>query len=299
MVLNENNFIEALFNAMPFGVYVVDVKNYEIIYMNKKLIDAHDNLTGKICYEALYKGSRPCSFCKINDILNKDLTPNGKSICFNYFNEFEDHWYQMHEKAIKWSNGKIVKYSIAVDISELKDTQNSLGEAHAELALKNIELKVLSTTDKLTQISNRMKLDQVLKEEFKRSKRYKRLLSIIIFDIDDFKHVNDNFGHLAGDEVLKKLADTVKSQIRTNDTIGRWGGEEFLVISPELDHENAKKLAEKIRISIENLNFNHTQCTASFGVATMTDEKTISDLIKKSDRALYKAKANGKNQVCN
>ncbi|SLM28349.1 putative Histidine kinase [Desulfamplus magnetovallimortis] len=142
MQLNENNLIETMFDVMPFSVYVVDVNTMEIIHMNRAMIGRRGgNFTGRICYEALYEAESPCIFCKMNEILGQNRKPNGVSVTHDHFDDMDDCWYQIQDKAITWPDGRVVKCSIAVDISELKDMQNHLAEAHAQLALKNRELE--------------------------------------------------------------------------------------------------------------------------------------------------------------
>ena len=145
MLLNENSLIETMFDVMPFGVYVVDVKTMEIIHMNRVMISLRGkNLTGRTCYRALYENDTPCIFCRMDDVLSPDQRPNGHSVTYDHFDDIKDGWFQIQSKAITWPDGRVVMCVIAVDISELKETQNHLAEAHAELALKNRDLERLS-----------------------------------------------------------------------------------------------------------------------------------------------------------
>ncbi len=144
MFLNENSLIETVFDLMPFAVYVVDVNNFEIIHMNKSMMDLRGNRKGELCHNAIYQDDTPCMFCKIHELLDEKNKPNGESCVFEHFDDIDDCWYQIQEKAIVWPDGRIVKCSILVDISELKAAQNHLAEAHAELALKNKALESAS-----------------------------------------------------------------------------------------------------------------------------------------------------------
>ncbi|MBF0200558.1 MAG: response regulator [Desulfamplus sp.] len=142
MQLNENTLIETMLDVMPFAVYVVDIENMNIIHMNRVMVNLRGgNYTGKICHKAIYESDSRCFFCRIDDILDEKGRPNGETITYDHFDEIDDCWYQIQEKAITWPDGKVVKCSIAVDISELKEMQNHLAEAHAQLALKNRELE--------------------------------------------------------------------------------------------------------------------------------------------------------------
>jgi diguanylate cyclase (GGDEF)-like protein/PAS domain S-box-containing protein len=167
-------------------------------------------------------------------------------------------------------------------------------------ALAQQELERISVTDKLTQLFNRLRTDAVLEAEVGRAERYGVKLSVILFDIDHFKQINDSRGHQFGDLVLTGLADELRSNVRENDVAGRWGGEEFLVITPHTELEGAVKLAEKLRQRIQTRPFGDTHqqpVTASFGVAEWHQGDSAGTLLGRADRALYRAKHNGRNRV--
>ncbi len=294
----ENILFETHFDIIPFDIYVVDVTTHSIIYMNRHFKERFGDFTGSCCYKALYELEKPCTFCKIKGLITRDGKPNGKTYIFEHFNEVDDCWYQIQEKAICWPDGHIVKYSIAVDISELKETQNRLAEAHAELVLKTKELEILSATDRLTGVYNRLKLDESLGAELERSNRYGNALSIILLDIDHFKAVNDTYGHQAGDKVLCRLAALFKERVRRTDILGRWGGEEFMILCPETDIASAGALAEQLRLAIEDAPFPvGGKVTVSFGVARHKGGDTVGSVISRADEALYRAKQKGRNRV--
>ncbi|MDX4026836.1 sensor domain-containing diguanylate cyclase [Aliarcobacter skirrowii] len=184
------------------------------------------------------------------------------------------------------------------------DYQTSLEEKilqrTKELYEKNEELERLSITDKLTGLYNRAKLDSVLNIEFEKAIRYNDIFSVIIMDIDFFKSVNDNFGHQIGDDVLKESAKILSSCIRTSDTLGRWGGEEFLIICPNSKQEDAIKLANRINIAIKQHTFSTypKKVTMSLGVASYCSIfKKAEDIVASADIALYKAKQTGRDRV--
>lgn len=167
-----------------------------------------------------------------------------------------------------------------------------------ELEQTNKMLERLSVTDKLTGLYNRQKLDQTLIDEFKRVERYDQGFSIIILDIDHFKSVNDTFGHLAGDSLLVEMSKMLIQDNRKSDTIGRWGGEEFMVLLPSTDETAALSVAEKIRLAIELADFPEVgKITSSFGVTSHIQGDCIESFIYRADKALYKAKYHGRNQV--
>jgi len=159
-------------------------------------------------------------------------------------------------------------------------------------------LKKLASTNKLTGIYNRHKFEEVFKSEIERALRYKHPLSLIMFDIDYFKKVNDTFGYDTGDKVLKDIVNIVKTDIRSIDIFARWGGEEFLVLCLEIKIEDAKVLAQKLRKKIEAFSFNKVgTVTSSFGVTSFTNKDTKDTFIKRGYDALYMAKNKGRNAV--
>lgn len=163
---------------------------------------------------------------------------------------------------------------------------------------RNRALKRLAAIDKLTGSYNRRKFEEIIEREIQRFRRLNKPLSMIIFDIDNFKKINDTYGHNIGDYVLKKIATIVKKTIRKVDYCIRWGGEEFLIISAETDKEKAYVLAERLRKGIQNFKFNNVaQITISCGVAEFKKEDTKNTLIKRADDAMYKAKRSGRNRV--
>ncbi len=157
----------------------------------------------------------------------------------------------------------------------------------------------MSITDELTSLYNRRKILEILRMEMDRAKRYDYELALIIADIDFFKKINDTFGHNMGDTVLRKVALILRNSIRKVDYVGRFGGEEFIIISPETSIQNAILLAERIRkifnsFIIEGLN---APVTLSFGISTYSKDKDLDKFINEADIALYEAKKNGRNQV--
>jgi len=152
--------------------------------------------------------------------------------------------------------------------------------------------------DGLTQVFNRNKFDEVFNDEFKNTKRYGTQFSLAILDIDMFKLFNDNYGHLIGDEVLIRLAQTVKKSVRETDVFARWGGEEFVILFKNTPIEKAKTISEKLRNKIEkNKHPIAGHITASFGITQYVDGDTIKSIFKRCDDALYIAKQNGRNRV--
>nr|WP_246624965.1 transporter substrate-binding domain-containing protein [Oceanobacter mangrovi] len=189
--------------------------------------------------------------------------------------------------------------------------EHQLQDANSELSLRNRELAVLSSTDNLTGLANRLHIEnqldkQLAKQQGKSPEQQKERqpdkqneFAIMLMDIDHFKSINDRFGHLIGDVVLKQIATTLKANSRAHDMIGRWGGEEFLIILPDTSAEMAYRLAEKIRTAIAAEQFEQVDhVTASFGLAACREPgQSARQLLLKADNALYQAKNAGRNRV--
>lgn len=175
-----------------------------------------------------------------------------------------------------------------------------VGATTAELESANVELNRLARTDRLTQIANRGETEALLKEAVAlAAAEGAEPLSVLMLDIDDFKKVNDIYGHDVGDQVLTEMAKVLRSQVRFGDTVGRWGGEEFLMILPKATEKDAARVAERIRKAIANIHAlpHDRSFTASFGVARVAPGETFDEFYRRVDSALYDAKNSGKNCV--
>jgi diguanylate cyclase (GGDEF)-like protein len=162
----------------------------------------------------------------------------------------------------------------------------------------NAELFEQSIRDGLTGLFNRRKLDDVCREVYLKAERYNLDFTIIMMDIDYFKNINDNSGHAEGDAVLVELSALLTESIREVDVCGRWGGEEFMIISQETGLEEAYMLAERLRVLVEQRLFHGKhKVTSSFGLASYEEVKDLEDLIKTADDRLYAAKNGGRNRV--
>ena len=187
--------------------------------------------------------------------------------------------------------------------AKIDPIKNEIGDICGYISIRqNItdkkQVEKLSITDSLTGLNNRLRLDDVLADEFKRVARYSLQLSFIICDIDFFKEVNDNYGHLIGDEVLISIAKILRLHCRDVDVVGRWGGEEFLIICRETNIDGAMIVAEKLRALIEDHVFTQVgHKTASFGVTAVMPKETVGEALQRADQALYQAKDSGRNKV--
>jgi diguanylate cyclase (GGDEF)-like protein len=174
-----------------------------------------------------------------------------------------------------------------------------LERTQEELQQRNIELTKLSTTDSLTNLNNRARLEELMQQAYDRVTRYSdETFSIILIDLDHFKAVNDNHGHQCGDKLLVKIAQLFLESIRKVDVVGRWGGEEFLIICARTGSQGAIQLAEHLRNNVENAVFSQvTEQTASFGVTMYAPGDTLEHMLSRADKALYKSKNAGRNRV--
>jgi diguanylate cyclase (GGDEF)-like protein len=176
----------------------------------------------------------------------------------------------------------------------------------ASIALQNAHLhrltRQLASTDELTQLANRRQFDEALGAEVVRAERFRDPVAVVVADLDNFKKVNDRFGHDVGDLVLRAFAGAIRATVRDVDLPARYGGEEFTVLLPATDAEGGRQLAERLRLAAEELAIDvgedaDVRVTSSFGVASFPEERSAAALMRAADRALYRAKAAGKNMV--
>ncbi len=181
--------------------------------------------------------------------------------------------------------------------AEMKKSSQMVEQLKKELD----KYKEMSIIDELTHVLNRRGLMEILEREIARSKRFKLPLSVVMVDIDDFKKVNDTYGHPVGDKVLQTVAQILKNSLRITDVVARYGGEEFLVVLPNTGLEDAKVVAEKLRRSVEKKTYKYKddtfRITISLGVTQLRESDTLELLLKRADDALYISKKEGKNRV--
>ncbi|MDR9439737.1 MAG: diguanylate cyclase [Halomonas sp.] len=193
-------------------------------------------------------------------------------------------WIESHSMPQKEADGSIVWTGILLDVTQRKKAEERVLE--------------MAITDGLTGITNRQEFNRLLEHEIERAARYDTPLSMIMYDLDYFKKINDRFGHNAGDDVLITVAKLVNDNIRSIDSQGRWGGEEFMVLLPQTGLDAARGVAEKLRRVIADHRFEQLDTiTASFGVVELAIREDSRSLAQRVDEALYRAKALGRNRV--
>lgn len=292
--------LQTMFDAMPDGVLLVD-RDLRILHANPKAYELLPDLRaagGRIDPERMkeancpnhgikkaFEEAKPCDHqcdIKLPDGENRHL----HSICAPILGE----------------DGSVI-YVVEVirDITSRVKTEHELEKKTAELLTLNHLLSQMAITDGLTQVYNRRHLDELLYKEIKRYNRRKYIhLSLMMIDIDHFKDLNDKYGHLIGDNVLRELAKLLKENVRETDTVARYGGEEFLIVMPDAHIDRAVQKAEMLRGKVADKKFpGHgmpIHITISIGVAAYNGG-TPQDLIHKADQALYEAKRMGRNMV--
>ena len=298
----------------------------DIIYVNQKFIDisgyARDELLGQN-HRILKSGYHPLSFYEdMWQAISEGRVWHGM-VC-NRAKRGARYWVDTTIMPFLDDAGLPYQYvSIRTEITQIKEAEqvlqqskeqleatvhertNELAKAVNELQSeierrKQLEenLRSLAITDALTGIFNRRKFDETLKVEIRRSERYGTALSLIMFDIDHFKQINDTRGHVVGDQILTALTNIVSENIRTHDVLARFGGEEFTILAPGNSLTGGRKFAEKLRAAIERNDFpDACRITCSFGVTEHKHGDTAESFIKRVDEALYRAKKNGRNRV--
>jgi len=287
--------LTAVLDGLDALVYVSDMDTFRLLYINKYGRDTWGDVQGETCWKALQKGQNgPCSFCTNHLLLDKDNQPTDTHV-WEFQNTINKRWYQCHDQAITWVDGRIVRMEIATDITKLKNSENKLlvAKKHAE---------ELANKDALTSLNNRRAFFEQGNRVFKQAIRFQRSVSVIMIDVDHFKNINDNYGHSAGDHVLRVISNLLQTTIREIDILARIGGEEFALILPETNIDDAHQLAERIRekISDEKIIYKDEtlHITSSLGISSCTvTNQSLEDMLIKADDALYIAKKKGRNQV--
>ncbi len=286
-----NMFVKAILDISPQLMLVIE--NGDISYVNRSFL----SFLGYSNLEELKKDGKT-----IDDFLVvKDKEFYKNKIFVDWMNEIIIHPdldYIVHMRGCADAEEDVSTF--LVQLSQIPHTDRYLMSFSDITLVEIIKLlyRELAVKDPLTRVFNRRKFIDELEAEISRSSRYNRVFSLVMFDIDHFKEVNDNYGHQIGDYVILEIVKITRDNIRRHDTIGRYGGEEFMVLLPETGLQKALEIAERLRIRIEQYSFKEAgQLTCSFGVVSYSDNENIDRLIKRVDDSLYMAKNNGRNRV--
>lgn len=241
-----------------------------------------------------------------DEILLKIMQKAIKSIPDEKFRDILNKWTSIkYEKAIDYSLvWKVIVGAIFIFLlilywnRKIAKANDLLKLAKKDIEEKNRQLEKFATIDNLTNLYNRRKLEELIQLEINRCERFKCNFSLTMLDIDHFKEVNDTYGHQTGDNVLIEIANILKYSIRKTDFVGRFGGEEFIIVCLESNKDEIINLIENIRIDIQNNDFEKVgRKTVSFGITIFKNGDTIESIVKRADSALYEAKETGRNKV--
>ena len=292
------NYLDTIFDSINDPFNIID-RDFRIIRANDSYARMRgktvEQLIGRQCYEVLQNRNDVCEECSVKETF-ESARPHTKEKLVS-FSGGSHVWIEIFTHPVFDENGNVVSViEYTRDITKRK-------RAEAERDILVDKLQYLSRTDDLTGLLNRRALIEKLEDEIRRAQRYKTDLAILICDIDYFKEINDTNGHDIGDRILQIISNLFKESLRSIDIVGRYGGDEFLVILPETSMKGAKEIAERIRLTVEDFKLQREgkepiKTTVSLGVAEFnSDKENINDLIKRADNALYMAKGKGRNRV--
>jgi len=305
-------------NLAPFGYMVMD-KKLGILTMNQTLLEwfgvdmapahMHDLLTiaSRIYFQTYFPPSIKMHG-KVNEMY---LTLKTKSeqipVLMNTVERNEQYecvFVQMkvrdeyeNELLLAKRNAERILRDTDEAYIKLQGLMKEVEGKQQELVELNIQLKELATTDPLTGLKNRRCLQELIVENIELSKKEHSSFSLLLIDVDFFKRVNDTYGHPIGDAVLQELSKKLLVETRSHDLVARMGGEEFMIVLPNTNKEQAQVIAERIRLNIDQDSWEHTRITVSIGVTTYELADNLSILFSKADEALYRSKKAGRNCV--
>lgn len=263
---------EDIFRLVSTPIHVID-RQMRIIWRNKASKDIFTKEEGIYCYEIIAEKGSICDGCAVVEVLRDGIA-------------------QTKERKFK---KMVLKVTIVPIFNKLNGVIVGVIETLEDKTatiIRQQKLEEMAVTDELTGIYNRRGIVNVLREEFARTERYKSMFSIALFDVDNFKPINDNYGHDMGDKVLVKLSSCAKNIIRDADKIGRYGGDEFLIILPETNLEEALNLTDRIKEEIDNCEFlPGIKATISIGTTQyFPGDGDIEIVLKRADDEMYKNK---------
>ena len=286
-------FVE-LFEHVPVACFTVDMEG-SIREWNLAAQQLYGYSKEEVLFQPFYaKAFRGANASHIHDILQRVM--QGSIVTGieseDYDSEGNLHYVIRSVFPIRNPNREVVGAIVsAVDVTYRVEYEN-------QLKALNQKLQSLAVTDGLTGLHNHRAFQDYLEEQFQVAMRNRQPLAVILMDVDHFKQYNDTYGHQAGDEVLRQVAQILSAHVREGDFVARYGGEEFVVVLPRTDLESAVAVAERLRRAVESAEWQLRPVTGSFGVACIRpDMETRQELIEAADQALYQAKKNGRNRV--
>jgi diguanylate cyclase (GGDEF)-like protein len=304
--MQENRLFEALLDVIPFAAYAVDIETYEIVYANKRMSQSMYAPREEFCWKKLYGQSQACSWCTIPELKQRHKIYKSEKLVTTFFDEWNDKWFQGFDELVRWPDGRTVKYSISVDITEQKEIQASMINTNTKLAIQskklkdaNEKLEFLATKDYLTGINNRGNFFNLASAMMERSRQETLHMYIAMLDIDHFKSINDRYGHNIGDAALKEFSKIVLENIDQSDVFGRIGGEEFAIALLNEDQKATLQKLNQLREAISKITLDKEgeviHFTVSIGVTVLNSSDTIDTVLDRADQELYSAKKDGRN----
>lgn len=286
-------FVE-LFEHVPVACFTVDMEG-SIREWNLAAQQLYGYSKEEVLFQPFYaKAFRGANASHIHDILQRVM--QGSIVTGieseDYDSEGNLHYVIRSVFPIRNPNREVVGAIVSVvDVPYRVEYEN-------QLKALNQKLQSLAVTDGLTGLHNHRAFQDYLEEQFQVAMRNRQPLAVILMDVDHFKQYNDTYGHQAGDEVLRQVAQILSAHVREGDFVARYGGEEFVVVLPRADSESAVAVAERLREAVQSAEWRLRPVTGSFGVACIRpDMETRQELIEAADQALYQAKKNGRNRV--
>ncbi len=299
LLRNQKLLTEKMIRYSAVPIFVLDPQ-HRVTYWNRACemlttIPAEEMVGTANHWQAFYGEKRPCLADMVIDSADRhnlaDLYTAARNSELKEEGIHAEEWLDAVGGTRRYLSVDAVPiYNHAKELVAVIETLHDLSE-HKKM---EEALTRLATTDPLTGICNRGKIEESLQQEIIRTARYGSPMTIILFDIDGFKKINDSLGHSSGDQALKEVAATVAKQIRATDVLGRWGGDEFMVLCPQTMADDAVTIAEKLRQQVEHL---PQGITISCGLAGSRPGESMAALIKRADKALYAAKSAGRNLV--
>ncbi|MES9992075.1 MAG: diguanylate cyclase [Candidatus Thiodiazotropha sp.] len=288
---DSHNYIQRVVDAIADPTLVIDINTHQLQLVNQSALNLYTNESqlkeGMTCYRLSHKRNTPCSGkhdpCPITEI---QKSKKSVSVIHKHYN----------------NEGKVMYVDVRATpiFDETGEHVTQIIESHRDITdTINMEkqLQYIAETDSLTQIYNRTKFDEELKKQIAWAGLSSNYFGLIMLDLDHFKDVNDNFGHDIGDAVLKTTVDLLHKRIRKSDILARWGGEEFMIIAPDIDQDDLFSMIESLRTAIENIEHEIAgRVTASFGASIITHNDNMQSLMKRVDMALYRSKNSGRNR---
>jgi len=281
----ESDAFKYLIDSSHEFIAIYDIKTHRYLYANQAVLKIND--------------------CTLEAILTKKVTDIHTELQSDFiagmFSELDKNKKISHILKLTDHKGEVYYTQTTLQYAFYKFQKVIINFSNdvTELKLAEFKIQELAERDSLTNLYNRYKMDELFTIFESQFRRYKKGFSLIICDIDYFKNINDTYGHIVGDQVLKKIATILQSNIRESDIIARWGGEEFAILLPNTNINEAETVAKKIYNAVRTENYEQVgNVYASYGVSSYLEEDEELTFFNRVDMALYEAKSNGRDQIC-